>query len=199
MRNMPLGSYVQQADSGTTPAALIRVHSCPFVALNLFPPARIYYLDVKVTTMTTTKTSRGIFEKIPAMETLEGAGVRINRAFPTRSFDYLDPFLLLDEMGPFQFSAGQNAGFPDHPHRGFETVTYLLDGQMEHRDSFGHHGRLNPGDVQWMTAGSGLVHSEMPGADMVKNGGLLHGFQLWVNLPKARQDDRAGVSGTEGR
>ncbi|MGA2184854.1 MAG: pirin family protein [Bryobacteraceae bacterium] len=134
--------------------------------------------------MTTTNTPRGILNVIPAVETLEGAGVRIHRAFPTRNFDYLDPFLLLDEMGPFDFAPGQSTGFPDHPHRGFETVTYLLDGQMEHRDSFGHHGRLNPGDVQWMTAGSGLVHSEMPGADLVKNGGLLHGFQLWVNLPK---------------
>jgi len=134
--------------------------------------------------MTTTKTTRGVLNKVPAIPTLEGAGVQIHRAFPTRNFDYLDPFLLLDEMGPFEFAPGQSAGFPDHPHRGFETVTYLLDGQMEHRDSFGHHGRLNPGDVQWMTAGSGLVHSEMPGADLAKNGGLLHGFQLWVNLPK---------------
>jgi redox-sensitive bicupin YhaK (pirin superfamily) len=152
--------------------------------VNPFRLCRIYYLEIKVTAMTTTNTSRGILKSIRAEETQEGAGVRIHRGFPTRNFDYLDPFLLLDEMGPLKFKAGQSTGFPDHPHRGFETVTYLLDGQMEHRDSFGHHGRLNSGDVQWMTAGSGLVHSEMPGADLVKNGGTLHGFQLWVNLPK---------------
>jgi len=154
------------------------------VPVNPFRVCRIYYLDIKVTAMTTTNTARGILNVIPAVETLEGGGVPIRRAFPTNRFDYLDPFLLLDEMGPFELTAGQSTGFPDHPHRGFETVTYLLEGQMEHRDSFGHRGRLNPGDVQWMTAGSGLVHSEMPGAELVKNGGTLHGFQLWVNLPK---------------
>jgi hypothetical protein len=78
---------------------------------------------------------------------------------------------------------GEAAGFPDHPHRGFETVTYMLHGEFKHRDSFGHAGVIGPGDVQWMTAGSGLVHSEMPGDSVVKNGGRLEGFQLWVNLP----------------
>jgi hypothetical protein len=81
--------------------------------------------------------------------------------------------------------AGKTTGFPDHPHRGFETVTYLLEGQFEHRDSFGNRGLIEPGGVQWMTAGSGLVHSEMPGPDVAQNGGRLHGFQLWVNLPRA--------------
>jgi redox-sensitive bicupin YhaK (pirin superfamily) len=79
---------------------------------------------------------------------------------------------------------GEARGFPPHPHRGFETVTYLLSGEMQHRDSWGNHGVLRPGDVQWMTAGSGLVHSELPGEGLVKNGGRLHGFQLWINLPK---------------
>jgi redox-sensitive bicupin YhaK (pirin superfamily) len=134
--------------------------------------------------MTKTTTGRGLLQTVPAMETTEGAGVRIRRAFPTRNYDYLDPFLLLDEMGPLEFSPRQTTGFPDHPHRGFETVTYLLEGQMLHRDSFGHRGELNPGDVQWMTAGSGLVHSEMPGPELVRQGGRLHGFQLWVNLPR---------------
>jgi redox-sensitive bicupin YhaK (pirin superfamily) len=75
-------------------------------------------------------------------------------------------------------------GAPDHPHRGFETVTYMLSGEMQHKDSRGHAGRLTPGDVQWMTAGAGVVHSEMPGAELTRTGGRMHGFQLWVNLPK---------------
>jgi redox-sensitive bicupin YhaK (pirin superfamily) len=96
----------------------------------------------------------------------------------------LDPFLLLDHLGPTRLAPGEARGFPPHPHRGFETVTYLLDGEMEHRDSWGNHGTLRPGDVQWMTAGSGLVHSELPGETLLREGGTLHGFQLWVNLPK---------------
>jgi hypothetical protein len=96
----------------------------------------------------------------------------------------VDPFLLLDEMGPSELGPGEAKGAPDHPHRGFETVTYLLAGSMEHRDSRGNHGRLTPGDVQWMTAGSGVVHSEMPSAELLKRGGRMHGFQLRVNLPR---------------
>jgi redox-sensitive bicupin YhaK (pirin superfamily) len=96
----------------------------------------------------------------------------------------IDPFLLLDQMGPMESAPGQARGFPPHPHRGFETVTYLLSGEMQHHDSWGNRGTLRPGDVQWMTAGSGLVHSEMPSEDFIRNGGRLHGFQLWINLPK---------------
>lgn len=113
----------------------------------------------------------------------EGDGMTVRRAFPNQSIGRLDPFLMLDEMGPIQFQPGSRAGFPDHPHRGFETVTYLLDGAFEHKDSNGNKGRLGPGDVQWMTAGAGVVHSEMPAAQLRKEGGRLHGFQLWVNLP----------------
>ena len=127
---------------------------------------------------------RAIARIVPSMDTLEGGGVAIHRAFPIPALDDVDPFLLLDHMGPIDFKPGESTGFPDHPHRGFETVTYLLEGEMEHRDSFGHHGVIRPGDVQWMTAGSGLVHSEMPGTEFIKTGGLLEGFQLWVNLPK---------------
>jgi redox-sensitive bicupin YhaK (pirin superfamily) len=87
-------------------------------------------------------------------------------------------------MGPVDYEPGKAIGAPDHPHRGFETVTYLLAGAMRHRDSHGHAGKLSPGDVQWMTAGDGVVHSEMPDPDFQKSGGLMHGFQLWVNLPK---------------
>jgi redox-sensitive bicupin YhaK (pirin superfamily) len=106
----------------------------------------------------------------------------VHRAFPREQ--EFDPFLLLDEMGPLDIAAGEDRGFPDHPHRGFETVTYVLEGNVEHLDSRGHHGNIGPGDVQWMTAGSGLVHSEMPAAEIRKKGGRLHGFQLWVNLPR---------------
>ena len=128
--------------------------------------------------------SRTIARVIPSVHTLEGGGVQIHRAFPIPQIEEIDPFLLLDRMGPIDYRPGDSTGFPDHPHRGFETVTYLLSGQMQHKDSFGNSGLLNPGDVQWMTAGSGLVHSEMPGADLVRKGGCLEGFQLWVNLPR---------------
>jgi redox-sensitive bicupin YhaK (pirin superfamily) len=124
--------------------------------------------------MTKTETkARSVSRVIPSLRTLEGSGVEIHRAFPTPQIEDVDPFLLLDQMGPLQIAPGQATGFPDHPHRGFETVTYLLDGQIEHKDSFGNRGLLEAGDVQWMTAGSGLVHSEMPGRDLVKNGGRL--------------------------
>jgi quercetin 2,3-dioxygenase len=127
---------------------------------------------------------RGISRIVPSLSTLEGDGVSIRRAFPTGSLDDLDPFLLLDHLGPTDLRPGEAKGFPDHPHRGFETVTYLLEGQFQHRDSRGNHGLLGPGDLQWMTAGSGLVHSEMPGPDLIRDGGRLQGFQLWVNLPR---------------
>jgi redox-sensitive bicupin YhaK (pirin superfamily) len=87
-------------------------------------------------------------------------------------------------MGPADYAPGEAVGAPDHPHRGFETVTYLLSGEMEHEDSAGHRGALGSGDVQWMTAGSGVVHSEMPSRKILRDGGRLHGFQLWVNLPR---------------
>jgi redox-sensitive bicupin YhaK (pirin superfamily) len=128
---------------------------------------------------------RSVADSIAAQRTTEGGGVTVRRAFPTHRLDEVDPFLLFDHMGPWTLNPGQSTGFPDHPHRGFETVTYLLQGQMEHRDSFGNRGVIKPGGVQWMTAGSGLVHSEMPGAELVRTGGKLEGFQIWVNLPKS--------------
>jgi redox-sensitive bicupin YhaK (pirin superfamily) len=97
----------------------------------------------------------------------------------------VDPFLLLDEMGPKDTEPGGAIGTGDHPHRGFETVTYMLDGEFEHRDSAGNHGTIRPGDVQWMTAGAGVVHSERPSDAFQARGGRMHGFQLWVNLPRA--------------
>ncbi|MFM2124674.1 MAG: hypothetical protein RL328_1125 [Acidobacteriota bacterium] len=116
---------------------------------------------------------------------MEGEGVLVHRPFPSaQGLREFDPFLLLDEMGPLELPANAAKGFPDHPHRGFETVTYMLSGRFEHRDSYGHAGKIEPGDVQWMTAGSGLVHSETPETEFRKTGGRLHGFQIWVNLPK---------------
>ena len=128
--------------------------------------------------------NRSVSRVVVATKTMEGDGVPIRRVFPARALEDIDPFLLLDEMGPLELAPGSRTGFPDHPHRGFETVTYVLEGEMEHRDSRGNHGVLGPGDVQWMTAGAGLVHSEMPGSELQRNGGRLHGFQLWVNLPR---------------
>src|SRR5262245_42706787 len=99
---------------------------------------------------------------ITAQRTTEGGGFVVHRPFPTQGLPLLDPFLLLDVMGPVNYGPGEAVGAPDHPHRGFETVTYLLKGETEHRDSAGHRGVLRPGDVQWMTAGRGVVHSELP-------------------------------------
>jgi hypothetical protein len=128
-----------------------------------------------------TRTIAGVVNSI---ETLEGGGFLVRRPFPKATFSEFDPFLLLDEMGPMEVAPGEAKGAPDHPHRGFETVTYMLAGDMEHKDSSGHAGRLMAGDVQWMTAGAGVVHAEMPSREFARDGGLMHGFQLWVNLPK---------------
>jgi quercetin 2,3-dioxygenase len=128
--------------------------------------------------------SRSISHIVNSVETAEGEGFIVHRAFPTNNFLDFDPFLLLDEIGPKDLTPGEAKGASDHPHRGFETVTYLLEGQFEHKDSRGNAGKLGPGDVQWMTAGAGVVHSEMPEKEFAETGGPLHGFQLWVNLPK---------------
>ncbi len=127
---------------------------------------------------------RNVSSVVTAHRQLEGGGFPVRRPFPTHGTSHVDPFLLLDEMGPVDWGPGEAIGAPDHPHRGFETVTYLLKGRMEHRDSGGHVGRLGPGDVQWMTAGGGVVHSEMPEPEFKRRGGVMHGFQLWVNLPR---------------
>jgi redox-sensitive bicupin YhaK (pirin superfamily) len=130
------------------------------------------------------QTERTVSGVVTSIETLEGGGFLVRRPFPKPAFSDFDPFLLLDEMGPMDVAPGEAKGAPDHPHRGFETVTYLLSGEMEHRDSHDHAGRLTPGDVQWMTAGSGVIHSEMPSREFQRRGGRMHGFQLWVNLPQ---------------
>jgi len=122
--------------------------------------------------------TREIVQVIKGIPTSDGAGVKLKRVIGTRALDHLDPFLLLDEFkndNPDDYMAG----FPDHPHRGFETVTYMMAGAFTHRDSKGHEGHLTEGSIQWMTAGRGLIHSEMP----EQTDGLAWGFQLWVNLP----------------
>jgi len=106
---------------------------------------------------------------------------------PVQGVMQVDPFLLLDELGLVNYAPGEAIGAPDHPHRGFETVTYMIDGEFQHADSSGKRGELLPGDVQWMTAGSGVVHAEMPSDRFMREGGRQHGFQIWVNLPKAHK------------
>ncbi len=119
-----------------------------------------------------------ILRKIRGRAASDGAGVRLTRVIGGPDLPDLDPFLLLDEFGTDR-PEDYLAGFPEHPHRGFETVTYMLDGRMRHRDNHGNEGLLTPGAVQWMTAGRGLIHSEMP----EQESGRMRGFQLWVNLP----------------
>jgi redox-sensitive bicupin YhaK (pirin superfamily) len=135
-----------------------------------------------MTTATKTRhaagTERKVLRLVRGQDTSDGAGVSLKRVIGGQALPQVDPFLLFDEFGSDDPTA-YLAGFPDHPHRGFETVTYMLAGLMRHRDNKGHEGVIGPGAVQWMTAGSGLIHSEMP--EQTK--GLMRGFQLWVNLP----------------
>jgi redox-sensitive bicupin YhaK (pirin superfamily) len=127
---------------------------------------------------------REVVQVIDAQPTVEGAGVHLRRSLGSRALPLLDPFLMLDEFHsdrPEDYAPG----FPSHPHRGFETVTYMLDGAVEHRDSLGNHGHLGPGWTQWMTAGHGIIHSEMPVHEPRST--LMWGFQLWINLPAAKK------------
>lgn len=123
-------------------------------------------------------TIRQLQRVIQAVPTSDGAGVKLYRSIGKERGLYLDPFLMLDEFGS-ENPGDYIAGFPAHPHRGFETVTYMLDGRMQHRDHLGNVGDLGPGSVQWMTAGRGVIHSEMP----LQENGRMRGFQLWLNLP----------------
>jgi len=134
--------------------------------------------------VSTSENGRTISEIITAKTTTEGDGFQVNRPFPNYAIRDFDPFLLLDEMGPVNYAPNEAKGASPHPHRGFETVTYMIEGAFEHKDSQGNSGKLLPGDVQWMTAGSGVIHSELPEEEFAKKGGRFHGLQLWVNLPK---------------
>ena len=132
-------------------------------------------------------TSSRVAELIPAERAVEGEGFVVRRPFPTMGRPQVDPFLLFDHLGPVTNAPGAAVGTSWHPHRGFETVTYLLEGDVEHLDSLGNHGRLGPGDTQWMTAGSGVLHKEGPSEETRRRGGTMHGLQLWVNLPSGRK------------
>ncbi len=130
---------------------------------------------------------RSALKVVSAPTMLEGAGFEVRRAFAGIDLQLVDPFLLLDQMGAVEYRPGEAKGAPDHPHRGFETVTYMMDGEIEHRDSNGGGGLITDGATQWMTAGAGIVHSEMPTEQIVSKGGVFHGVQLWVNLPQAQK------------
>ncbi|MFI7273891.1 pirin family protein [Streptomyces sp. NPDC049879] len=127
--------------------------------------------------------ARPVRAVVTAPSGLEGEGFPVRRAFAGINHRHLDPFIMMDQMGEVDYAAGEPRGTPWHPHRGFETVTYLIDGTFVHRDSEGGGGVINDGDTQWMTAGSGLLHIETPPESLVMSGGLFHGIQLWVNLP----------------
>jgi redox-sensitive bicupin YhaK (pirin superfamily) len=142
---------------------------------------------------------RPVIKVTNAPKGYEGEGFPVRRAFAGVDLAMLDPFIHMDQMGEVEYAPGEPKGTPWHPHRGFETVTYMIDGTFRHQDSNGGGGLITNGDTQWMTAGAGILHIEAPPEDLVASGGLFHGFQLWVNLPRALkmtdpryQDIRAG-------
>ncbi|MGH9212186.1 MAG: pirin family protein [Acidimicrobiales bacterium] len=132
-------------------------------------------------------TERPVVSVSTAPHGFEGEGFPVRRAFAGVDLARLDPFVHLDQMGEVDYAPGEPKGTPWHPHRGFETVTYMIDGTFRHQDSTGGGGLITNGDTQWMTAGSGILHIEAPPEELVVSGGLFHGFQLWVNLPKAEK------------
>jgi quercetin 2,3-dioxygenase len=145
---------------------------------------------------------RPVVQVTDAPRGFEGEGFPVRRAFAGVDLRLLDPFIHMDQMGEVEYAPGEPKGTPWHPHRGFETVTYMLDGLLDHKDSNGGGGSITDGDTQWMTAGSGLLHIEAPPEWLVQKGGLFHGVQLWVNLPRTQkltapryQDLRAGDVG----
>ncbi|MFJ3930322.1 MULTISPECIES: pirin family protein [unclassified Streptomyces] len=129
--------------------------------------------------------SRPVHAVTTAPAGFEGEGFPVRRAFAGIDYRHLDPFIMMDQMGEVEYRPGEPKGTPWHPHRGFETVTYIIDGIFDHQDSQGGGGTITDGDTQWMTAGSGLLHIEAPPEHLVVSGGLFHGLQLWVNLPAA--------------
>lgn len=126
---------------------------------------------------------RPVERVVGTVRTFEGEGFPVRRPFPSQELALADPFLLLDHLGAVEYAPGEAKGAPWHPHRGFETVTYIVDGAFEHRDTTGGGGLITDGATQWMTAGAGILHDEMPPEQLVMKGGLFHGIQLWVNLP----------------
>ncbi|MEK9810813.1 MAG: pirin family protein, partial [Candidatus Nanopelagicales bacterium] len=160
------------------------------LALPRVPTADPHLVDRPVVSLTT------------APQGFEGEGFPVRRAFAGVDMRALDPFIHMDQMGEVEYAPGEPKGTPWHPHRGFETVTYIIDGIFEHADSHGGGGEITNGDTQWMTAGSGILHIEKPPEHLVVSGGLFHGLQLWVNLPRTLkmaepryQDLRSGQVG----
>jgi redox-sensitive bicupin YhaK (pirin superfamily) len=147
----------------------------------------------------TASSFRPVISVTTAPHGLEGEGFPVRRAFAGTDPALIDPFIHMDQMGEVEYAPGEPKGTPWHPHRGFETVTYMIDGTFQHQDSNGGGGLITNGDTQWMTAGAGILHIERPPEELIASGGLFHGFQLWVNLPAAQkwvparyQDIRAG-------
>lgn len=142
-----------------------------------------------LTTLPRVEPASGVVREVVSVTSapggFEGEGFPVKRAFQGVDLRLLDPFIHLDEMGEVDYAPGEPKGTPWHPHRGFETVTYIIDGTFEHQDSHGGGGVITDGDTQWMTAGSGLLHIEAPPEALVMSGGLFHGLQLWVNLPRS--------------
>jgi hypothetical protein len=134
-----------------------------------------------------TDADRPVVSVTTAPKGFEGEGFPVRRAFAGVDLRALDPFVHMDQMGEVEYGPGEPKGTSWHPHRGFETVTYMIDGEMAHSDSHGGGGLISGGDTQWMTAGAGILHIETPPEHLVASGGLFHGLQLWVNLPKARK------------
>ncbi|MSY85340.1 MAG: pirin family protein [Actinobacteria bacterium] len=129
--------------------------------------------------------ARPVWQLSTAPQGYEGEGFPVRRAFAGIDLQHLDPFIMMDQMGEVEYAPGEPKGTSWHPHRGFETVTYIIDGTFDHQDSHGGGGTITNGDTQWMTAGSGLLHIEAPPESLVMSGGLFHGIQLWVNLPRS--------------
>ncbi len=134
-----------------------------------------------------TARARRVKKITTAPQGYEGEGFPVRRAFAGVPIEELDPFIHLDQMGEVEYAPGEPKGTPWHPHRGFETVTYIIDGIFDHKDNHGGGGTITNGDTQWMTAGAGILHIETPPEHLVMSGGLFHGFQLWVNLPAAKK------------
>ena len=128
--------------------------------------------------------TRKVTEVKDCLKTFEGDGIPVTRAFPVPNMRELDPFLLFDHFGPIYYEPGGATGVPAHPHCGFEAITYLLGGEVEHKDSWGGQAAIETGDIQWMTTGSGLIHSELVTEKYKNSGGIMQGLQIWVNLPK---------------
>lgn len=147
--------------------------------------------------MTSKDTIRPVARIVRAASTMEGADMPVRRAISAHAGLYPDPFLMLDHFGPAPVGP-HSQGFPPHPHRGFETVTYMLSGGIEHNDSFGGHAEIGPGDVQWMTAGGGIVHSETIPQALRDKGGTVEGLQLWVNLPRKDKGAKPGYQVLRG-